>query len=77
MRTSSQFAKVGVPLVVVSVLLAVALILAIALSKKSETEDTKGEFIILQEQTSGGMGSAGQKGVGGRGRTVPLNFGFF
>lgn len=63
MRTSPQFAKVGVPLVVLSVLLAVALILAIALSKKSETEDAKGEF-ILQEQTSGGWGARGRRGWG-------------
>ena len=65
-----QFAKVGVPLVVVSVLLAVALILAIALSKKSETEDTKGEF-ILQEQKSGGGGAQGRR-AGGRGWCIVL-----
>ena len=44
MRTRSQFAKIGVPLIVVSVLVGVAIILAVALSKKSST---KGKFDLL------------------------------
>ena len=45
MRTSSQFTKIGVPLIVVSFLIAVAIILAIALSKAVKEPTTKGKFI--------------------------------
>jgi len=46
MRTHSQFAKIGIPLIVVSVLVAVALILAVTLSKKPEKNDTKGKLSL-------------------------------
>lgn len=45
MRTSSQFTKIGIPLIVVSFLIAVAIILAIALSKEVKEPTTKGKFI--------------------------------
>ena len=45
MRTSSQFTKIGIPLIVVSFLVAVAIILTIVLSKKMEEPITKGKFI--------------------------------
>lgn len=45
MSTSSQFTKIGIPLIVVSFLVAVAIILAIVLSKGVEEPTTKGKFI--------------------------------
>ena len=46
MRPNSQFIKFGIPLIVVSVLVAVAIILAIVLSKEVEEPTTKGKFIF-------------------------------
>ena len=46
MRTNSQFIKFGIPLIVVSVLVAIAIILAIVLSKEVEETTTKGKFIF-------------------------------
>ncbi|XP_020601798.1 prolyl endopeptidase FAP-like [Orbicella faveolata] len=48
MRTSSQFTKIGIPLIVVSFLVAVAIILAIVLSKEGKGLTTKGK-----QETSG------------------------
>ena len=48
MRTSSQFTKIGIPLIVVSFLVAVAIILAIVLSKEVKEPTTKGELISSQ-----------------------------
>lgn len=45
MRTSSQFTKIGIPLIVVSFLVAVAIILAIVLSKEGKGLTTKGKLI--------------------------------
>ena len=47
MRTSSQFTKIGIPLIVVSFLVAVAIILTIVLSKGMEEPITKGKFICF------------------------------
>lgn len=45
MRTSSQFRKIGIPLIVVSFLVAVAIILAIVLSKEVEEPRTEGKLL--------------------------------
>jgi len=45
MRTSLQFTKIGIPLIVLSLLVAVAIILAIVLSKEVKEPTRKGKFI--------------------------------
>lgn len=45
MRTSLQFTKIGIPLIVLSLLVAVAIILIIVLSKEVKEPTTKGKFI--------------------------------
>ena len=52
MRTSSQFTKIGIPLIVVSFLVAVAIILAIVLSKEVEEPIAKGKFISCRGRDS-------------------------
>ena len=50
MRTSSQFSKLGIPLLVVSILIGVAVILAITVSNKPRT---KGELISSETRKDG------------------------
>lgn len=50
MRTSLQFTKIGIPLIVLSLLVAVAIILAIVLSKEVKEPTTKGKFISSRGQ---------------------------